>query len=212
MLDWIAGYVARWTGQVEQSTRDLVHWGLHALAGVVYAVFGNVGKAWSDVLTALKWAHREADSFAGYVVGHLAAIVTVDIPRLWSYATAAVKALEQLALRYYHAALAAVQVAEHLAAAAVKSALVWVAAHVYDPLLARAKQLEADLLRWGYYAYQLVTHPDKLAAILLGSLIAFAEASFWRIAAPAGRFALRLIVAQLPAVLRLAEAVVTAVL
>lgn len=212
MLEWIAGYVARWTGYVEQNTRGLVQWGLHALAGVVYAVFGNVGKAWHVLLAALQWMHGEADSFAGWVVLHLTALVTVDLPKLWSYAVAGFRAAAQLASRLYHLALAAAAAAAQLARQLVKDAIGWVITHVYDPLLALAKQLRADLLKWGYAAWWLVTHPDKLAPILLGALIGAAESAFFTIAGPAGRFALRLIVSQLPRLLTLTEAIVKAVL
>ena len=212
MLQWIAGYVARWTGYVEQNTRGLVQWGLHALAGVVYAVFGNVGKAWGDLRTALGWMHQAADYFVAYTVGHLAAIIKVDLPKLWNYAVAAFKAAEQLALHYYRLAVAAIKVAEQLAAHLVAALQAWVVAHVWTPLLALAKQLRADLLKWGYTAWWYITHPGKLAPILLAPLVAAAESSFFAIAGPAGRFALRLVVHQLPKLLTLAEQIVAAVL
>jgi hypothetical protein len=212
MLSWIAGYVGRWSGQVASEVRSLVQWGLHALAGVVYTVFGNVGKAWGWLLTSLQWMHAQADLFAGWVVTHLVQIVTVDIPRLARDAVNYYDAAIAFAGRVWSDAQAAVARALQLAQQYVADALNWVRVNVYDPLFAAAKQLETDLLKWGYYAYQLLTHPATLAGLLLDYLIAAAEAAFDRIAVPAGTFALRLITSQLPRFLKLAEAILTAVL
>jgi hypothetical protein len=212
MLDWIAGYVARWTGYVEQNTRGLVQWGLHALAGVVYAVFGNVGKAWAELALALAWMHKEAGGFAGWVVAVAERIIRLELPRLWSYAVGAFRAAETLATRLWQDAVRRVAAALSIARALVSALWQLVLRDVWQPLMAITKQLRADLLKWGYVAWFYVTHPDKLAPVLLGALIGAAEAAFGRIAAPAGIFALRLIVHQLPALLRLAETIVTAVL
>jgi hypothetical protein len=212
VFDWIKSFVDRWAGLVDSATRDLIHWAVHALAGVVYTVFGNVGGAWHDLFTALHWLRSTAADFAGWVVTHFTWLIKYEIPHLGQLLLSYWHDALNFATRLYHLALSAVEAALNVARHLVDDAITWVRVHVYDPLLARAKQLETDLLKWGYAAWQLVTSPPKLAAILLDALVAAAEAAFDRIAEPAGEFALRLVVHQLPKLLKLAEAILAAVL
>lgn len=211
MLDWIAGYVARWAGVVAAGPRNLVQWGLHAVAGVVYTVFGNVGKAWRDLLGALQWLHARADDFLLQATLWITHIVTVTIPHLAATALGYLKQALAFATQLYHLALAAVAQLEALAKRLIADAVTWVLQHVWKPLDDAVHQLAADLLKWGYYAYQLVTHPAQLAAILLDALVAAALAAFDRIAPIVGEFALRLLVHQLQRWLALAERIFLAV-
>jgi hypothetical protein len=212
MLNWIAGYVGRWAGVVDIHVRDLVHWAIHALASVIYTVFGHVGNAWGDLLAAFKWLHSHAADYVAWTIAHLRQIILVDLPKLAATALGYLKQALAFATTVYHLALAGIARLHDLARQWVADALQFVHDHVYAPLLALARQLRTDLLKWGYYAYQLVTHPDQLAVILLDALIAAAEAAFWRIADPAGRFALRLILSQPLRFARLAETIAAAVL
>lgn len=212
MLTWIAGYVGRWAGVVPNAVRDLVHWGLHALAGVVYTVFGRVGGAWLQLLAALKAVHAAADDFMASVYGHLRQLVLVDLPKLAADALAYYRAGLAFARQLYDSALRAVQLARDYAAALTDSALAWTRQHVLAPLSDLITQLRADLLKWGYTAWYYVTHPDKLAPILLDALVDAAEGSFWRLAGPVGQFALRVVVANAGRFAQLAESIITAVL
>lgn len=212
MLDWIAGFVGRWAASVPSPVRDLVHWAVHALAGVVYAVFGNVGRAWHDMFTAFHWVESTARDLVIWVVRWLTWLIRVAIPRI----DAAILAYWRDALRFartlYDDALAGILRLSRLARQWVDDALKWVRVNVWDPLLADVRQLRADLLKWGYFAYQLVTHPSQLAAILGDALISWAEQQFWRIAGPAGTFALRLVAANVRKFAQLAETILAAVL
>jgi hypothetical protein len=212
MLDWLKGYVARWAGVVDSATRDLVHWAVHALAGVVYAVFGNVGRAWHDLFTAYHWVRSTAADLVGWIVTHLTYIVKHDLPLLAHSILSYWRDALNFATSLYHAALRAVESLAKVARRWVDDAIGWVITHVYDPLLADARQLRSDLLKWGYTAWQIVTHPDRLAAIVGDALISWTEQQFWRIAGPVGTFALRIVVANLRKFVALAETIITAVL
>jgi hypothetical protein len=212
VFDWIAGYVARWASVVPSPIRDLVHWAVHALAGVVYTVFGNVGSAWHDLFTAARWLRSTGADLASWVWLHLSRIVTHDLPLLADKILGYYRDAVNLATRLWHDALAAVEAAAKVARRWVDDALAWVTTHVWDPLVADVRQLRSDLLKWGYAAWQLVTDPAKLASILLGALIAVAEAQFWLVAAPVGTFALRIVTANLRKFLQLAETILAAVI
>lgn len=212
MFDWIAGFVARWAGSVPSAVRDLVHWAVHALAGVVYTVFGNVGGAWHLMFTVLHWLFTSGSDFVKWVVTHLTYLVKVWLPRIEATALALWRDALAFATRLWHDAITRIEQLTQLARRWVDDAISWVVTHIWDPLTADIRQLRADLLAWGYFAYQLLTHPDRLAAIVGDALISWAESQFWRIAGPLGSFVLRLLLANARRFAQLLETIVTAVL
>lgn len=212
MLNWIAGFVDRWRDRIGQDLRDLVHWTVHALAGVVYTVFGNVGRGWRHLWLAFEWLGRQATGFIAETYGWIRQIITTDLPWLWHILLSDIKGVLALIDRVYRTVAAAILAAVRYAESLVRGAIRWTVDHVWAPLKAYADAIYRDLLKWGYAAYQLVTHPDRLAVILLDAMIAAAEAAFWRIAGPAGRFALGLVLHNARRFALLLESIVAAVL
>lgn len=212
MLEWIGAFVGRWSGRVASDVRDVVKWTVHALAGVVYTVFGHVGGAWHEIFSGYDWIRAHVAGFAHDVYNWIQHIVTVDIPYLWHILLSDVKGLIALIGKVLDQAIAAVAAALKAALRAVDDAIKWVIDHVYGPLKAYADQIWHDLLKWGYTAWFYVTHPDKLAPILLNALIAAAEAAFWDVAGPAGRFILGVLLKNAPKLAALLETIIAAVL
>lgn len=212
MLDWIAGFVARWTPVVSNGVRDLVHWGLHALASVVYFVFGAVGKAWNDVVTAIAAAYDQAKRFVTTVGTALEFLIRVYVPRVLAQAEA-----------WWHDALSTAHALAALILADLKADIADITAfindvrqfaitHILVPLTAAIEAIKADIVKYAVFAYNLVTHPDQLAAILIRAMITAAEDIFWDIAEPAGEFALRVVTKNLARWLHLIETIIAAVL
>ncbi len=212
MLNWISGFVGRWSGRVEKDVRDVIKWTVHALAGVVYTVFGHVGGAWREIFSGYDWIRRHTVDFAHDVYNWIRHIVTVDIPYLWHVLLSDVKGLVTLIAKTWDKAVALVEAAFKTALHAVDNAVKWVIDHVYGPLKAFADQIWHDLLKWGYVAWFYVTHPDKLAPILLRALIAAAEAAFWDISEPVGRFIFAILLKNALKLVRLIETILAAVL
>jgi len=211
MLDWIEGYVKRWAAFVLAPIIDLVHWGLHAVAGVVYTVFQHVHAAWLVVHGAATHIADWLEHFGAELVAYIKQIVTVDIPVLWNIMLQNVKGLLADIAKIWGEAQALIQKALDSALLAVASLSKWVIDNVWNPLVASVKQLEADLLKWGYAAWQLLNDPAKLASILLGALVAAAEDAFWSLAGPVGRFALGIVLRNAGKFAQLIEAIVSAV-
>jgi hypothetical protein len=212
MLSWIDGYVFRWAAVVATPIRDCIKWAVYALAGVVYAVFGNVGAAWTLIYDGINWVWTHSGNFAVEAVAWIKQIVTVDIPAVWNRLLAYAVAFDNLISQIWDKAVAAIADAYRRALQAVNDAISWVITHVYDPLKAYADQIYNDLLKWGYAAWQLLNDPGKLAGILLGALIAAAESAFWSIAAPVGKFALSIVLGNATKFASLLETILTAVL
>jgi hypothetical protein len=212
MFTWIAGYVGRWAQVVPDTVRDLVHWGLHALAGVVYAVFGNVGRAWKAVVTAAQWLWRTAGRYVAAVETALRYVIKVYVPAVWHQAEAWWKDALSYADGLYRLALRGIADLRAWAETGLAAVRSWAVTNIWAPLTAGLAQLRSDLLHWGYTAWYYVTHPAALAPLLIDAMVAAAIAAFDRIAPVAGEFALRLVARQPGRWLALLERIVSAVL
>lgn len=212
MLNWIKGFVGRWAGAVDQAVRDLVHWTVHALASVMYAVFGLVGRAWHNVFAAANWLREQADHLGREVFTTLWSIIKRDLPWLAS----ALVAVRNFALRLYHTLLAwawrEIQAAEQLARRLVDDLRQWAYRDIWLPLLHLAADARRDIQRWAWPAFWYITHPDALAGLIGDALVSWLEANAWRVGRRLGTFLLALLVHNLRQVLALVEDVLSAVL
>lgn len=212
MLNWIGDFVGRWSGVVTAPIRDLVHWAVHALASVVYTVFGNVGGIWRDLANAWGLVNRMLDKYIPAVWDAFRRVFLVDLPALWRWITSHVAAAFKLMGQLYDKALAYALGLYHTLVHLLDQLAAWVNTHVLQPLLDITRQLRSDLLKWGYTAWWYLTHPDKLAPLILSALIQAAEDAFWTISGPVLKFILRLVLSNAHRLAQLAETVIAAVL
>jgi hypothetical protein len=212
MFDWIADYVQRWAGVVEAHVLDALHWAVHAAVGVYNDVFTFVGAAWQKFYAAIGLVWRYANQYLIQAALWIIHLVTVTIPVLWVHMLAGVANAINWATTLYNRAVAFANALWLDVLQRIANVITWVTNTIWAPLKAAVEQVASDLLKWGYYAYQLVTHPDQLAVILLDALIAAAEAAFWRIAAPAGAFALKLVMANAARFAQLIETIIAGAL
>jgi hypothetical protein len=212
MLNWISGYVGRWAGRVEAAILDVLHWGLHAVAGVMYAVFANVGKAWARIAGAAWRIETAVHDFAYAIWVQIWRIIRHDIPQLLHWAAAQLNVLWRLAWHLYAVAARDISIAYHAAVNYTYGLYKWVLAHVWAPLVAAVAIVRRDLVAWGYTAWWWITHPAQLADRLLDYLVASLERNSWRVAGTLGTFASHLIFRNIRRLAALAEDVIAAIL
>lgn len=212
MLSWISGFVSRWSGAVSADIRDLVHWTVHALASVMYSVFGLVGSAWHNVWAGANWMREQADHLGHEVFSTLWSVIKRDLPWLAAFITS----VRSLAVRLYNTVTAwawrEIRAAEQLAQRLVGDVRSWAYRDIWLPLEQAATDLRRDLVHWGYTAWWLVTHPDALAARLGDALVSWLEANAWAVGRRLGTFLLALLTHHIRQVLMLLEDVASAVL
>lgn len=212
MLNWIAGFVDRWSGIVAQGIRDLIHWTVHALASVVYTVFGLVGSAWRDVYKATDWLLVSATGFLYETYKHVYRIIVYWIPRILRLIDDWVKWLIRRIEQVTAYLLSRILYYYRLLRTALDIAVRWIVHTLIDPLRAFADHIWKQLIAWGYYAFYYITHPDKLAAVLIRALVGAAENVFWDIAAPVGKFAAGIVLHNAKRIVLVIESILSAVL
>lgn len=211
MLNWLDNLFHRARGVIGGAVSDAIHWAVRGLAAVVFAVFGAVKKAWAVTAGAMADLHKALDVFGASVVRWAAWLWRVEIPRIlrWAQHELARLAADLARLRDW----AIVQLARLTlwVTHQITAVYQWVLRDVYDPLSRAIARTYQDLLKWGYYSYQYITHPERLAELLIMPLVVTFEKYAWQIARQLGTFTLALITANLPKVLALAEDIITAV-
>lgn len=212
MLDWISGWVGRFTGTVDRWVIQLVHWGLHALAAVIETVFRDVTRSWRDFWGAVVALERALADIGAAVYGLAVRVLKYWVPRLWRYITEAAAALARAITWVWHRAVRIV---------AELRATVWgwllglwrmVLRDVWAPLKADADHLWHLLVTWGYTAWWWITHLESLAEAMIWHLAAAIERHAWQLGARMGQFVTALVLHNTRRLVQLAETILAAVL
>lgn len=212
MISWITGWVGRFIGLVGQATIDLVHWGLHALASVINAIFGDVARAWRQIWNAFGAIERACFDFGAAVYGLAVKVLKYWVPRILGEIARAVLALwHGIDWVWTHV----VRLVNELRATAWKWINdLWhmVLRDVWAPLKALADHIYQLLVKWGYTAWWWVTHLPSLAEALVFHLAAAIERHAWELARLLGTFLTALVVRNARRLAQLAEQILAAVL
>lgn len=212
MLDWIAGWAARFLGLVGPAVVDLVKWGLHALAGVINAIFAEVAAAWHDMWAAMLAIERACFDFGAAVYGLAVKTLKYWVPKLLRDLAAAAHALWRgIDWVWAHA----VQLVKELRATAwawINGLWHMVLRDVWKPLKDFADHTYSLLVKWGYTAWWWVTHLPSLAEALVFHIAAAIERHAWALARMLGTFLTALVLHNARRVVQLAEQILAAVL
>lgn len=212
MISWISGWVARFAGLVPQAIRDLVHWGLHALASVINAIFGNVARAWHDLWDAMAQVERACFDFGAAVYGLAVRVLKYWVPRILGEIKAAVLALWHGIDWVWTHAVRLVNELRALAWSWINNLWHMVLRDVWKPLKDLADHIYQLLVKWGYTAWWWITHLPSLAEALVFHLAASIERHAWELARLLGTFLTALVLHNARRLVLLAETILAAVL
>lgn len=212
MLSWLAKYFGSIAGTVGSAVSNAIHYAVHALASVVFSVFGLVGRAWDGLAGAISRFHHYLDVFAQAVVDFAHYVIKTVIPSVVKWAATQLTRLENFITAVWNDLKAAVVALIKRIEAAATAVTNWAIKNIWDPLKKFADLIWADLLKWGYTAWYYITHPDKLAELLINDIVTSLERHAWSIAQRLGSFTLALISRNLPRIIQLIEDILTAVI
>lgn len=212
MLNWLDRFWNNVRGKVGNGIADAVHYAEHAIMAVVLSMFTAIQIAisiWQRATAAVSSALTE---FMGAVHQFVTWVTAVAIPALSRWVQAGLTELKNGILSLAKSAYGLIVKLGAQIVKAYQDLSSWVLRNVWDPLTARIKQLENNLLKWGYTAWWYITHPAALADLLILDIARSAEKRAWTLAGMLGKFTLSLVVRNLPKLIALVEDIVTAVL
>jgi hypothetical protein len=80
MLGWLSGIIRKGVHLLGEGAGDLGSLALQGITAVVSFIFGDVGSAWDDMVTAWHYLQQVGSALDGHVVAALIRLITYDIP------------------------------------------------------------------------------------------------------------------------------------
>ena len=211
MLGWLDRFFGGVASSIGSAVSSAVHWALHALASVVFGVFGAVRGAWARFNDAVGALGHALDTFGlamyqfgGYVLHHL-------IPAILKWAAAQLARLSADLAKLYDYVKLAFDAAYKWIDRQIHDVTQWAIRDIWDPLKAYADQIWSDLKLWGYTAWWWITHLADLAEAMVFHIVASIEKHAFQVARMLGIFFTALIRANLKQLILLIEDIITAV-
>jgi phenylpyruvate tautomerase PptA (4-oxalocrotonate tautomerase family) len=212
MLGWLDRFFSAAAGTIGGAVSNAIHWAIHAAMAVVLSVFGLVTGAWSVLVDAYHLFLSGLDRFTAEVIRFASYVVHDLIPRVVRWAERELAKLSAALAAVYRDLIRAVNDLILRIAAAVRSVTAWVIREVYDPLRKYADLIWADLLKWGFYAWSVLTHLAAFADTFLMYLVRALEKQAWAVAKQLGTFTLAILHTQLKTIISVIEDILTAVI
>jgi hypothetical protein len=209
MLAWLDKFFSGVASTIGQPISNAIHWAVHALAAVIFGVFGLVGKAWSGLVDGVRKFHAALDDYAAEIIKFATWVTRTAIPAIYKWATGELAKLSvALAGLGHDLTTLSVSLLARITSA-IAGVTDWVITTVYDPLSAAVKLVAANLLKWGFTAYQYITHPQTLADLLIMPLITSLQNNAYAIARLIGDFIVTALRANAVKIAKLLEDIVT---
>jgi hypothetical protein len=161
---------------------DVERWIVGAI-NAVYSFFnGLIQQVWIAIQAvgyAIQWYVRILSETLNSLNTLAEYILTKVIPSVVSWATNELAKLRNFAVGVYNWAVSQIRLLGTVLLAEIQKVVQWVLRNVWDPLYNLIKGILHWITNEGAYVYYLLTHPDKLAALLgkyiLGSWIALGQ-------------------------------------
>lgn len=166
ILGWIDDHTLGYLGRGWQWAVQKVKEGLHALTSWIQTIVSHVGDAWDTMVDGFVAVRHALNWLASEVYGTLGWVIQSAIPGVYRWASGQ---LSTLAGRVQGLAQWAARTVAGLIdriAHAAQAVQRWVTANVYRPLAGWVKDIYVKLREWAWTAWQLVTHPQRLAALV----------------------------------------------
>lgn len=212
MFGWIRRMYDAVAGDIDETVRRWVHDLVNGLYGLLHLIFGDVGKAWNVLVNAILLAWRAVDTFTEAVWYKLWIILRSIIPAVIREYRRLIHDVNVYAHDVLNWAQRAISSVEHAIERGLRDVENWVIRDIWNPLKSAFDTAWHWITHEGAVAWYYISHPADLAALLFDHLIAKLEADAWSVAERLGKFALSLVVRNLPRFAKLAEDIIDAIL
>lgn len=170
MLNWLSGLWNNVTGASAGLWRSF----LSVIQSVYGFIDGEVSTIYRDIQVtedAIGRLASEVDGFISATFGTFARWTEGEISSVSAYVSRGLSDAENYATDIYHWAASGLDSLRGWAEAAVSDTRSWVVSDIWNPLDIRLSAATAWIGREGAYAYDLLTHPDRLSAFLVTYLL-----------------------------------------
>lgn len=212
MINWIERWFHDGTSYLARKALHWVHVALHAIAGIVTGIVGNVRLAWQDLQHAVWYAFEQATYGAELTYHAIWWLVNRGIPFVYRYIIAHVKYLEsaiaKAATLALHDAIALFDQAEKY----TREFTAWFHANIVAPIDNSLHNAWHWINVHGEYAWKLVTHPDRLADLIVAHFAGAIMRASDGVAITIGTTILHILTKQLGRVARIAEQIISSAL
>lgn len=207
MLNWLRSIYNGGKGVLT----DIEKW----LAGAINAVYSYFGGLINQIWSGISVLSNSLDSFVKWVENgisdlyHLAQwIIDVGIPRIVNWAENELAKLASYLAQLRDWAISELKSLGNWALGELNKLAQWVLKNVWDPLW----NAVSGVIRWvqkeGAYVYYLITHPDKLAAILGQYVLANAMSLGRKFAKPFVKWLVHNMVREVPSIASVIEDII----
>ncbi len=174
-----------------------VHDLIRGMWSVLDTIFGNVNDAWHDVWKAADSVWRATTKF-GIAAWHaLYDLARIIIPGIVRWAGRELTRLDHYITNVFRWAIRELTVLRHWIDHLISALTRWVMVHIWDPLWRSLTEAWKWIYHDGMILWYYITHPLKLAGLLLDPMIVQLEKDAWRIGALLGQFFFGLIIHNL---------------
>lgn len=207
MLNWLKGLYNGAKGVLS----DIEKWVVGAL-NVVYSYFDNlISQAWRGIQTlanAVNNAIAKIESTLYSLYTSIQWVITKGIPQLANWALNELRKLADYIKAVYNWALGELKRLETWARGEFDKLTQWVIHHIWDPLWTAITSTVKWIEKEGAFVYYLLTHPDKLAALLGQYILAQWMNLGKKFAKPFTRWLVHNIIAEIPSVSGIIEDII----
>lgn len=190
---------------------DIEKW----LAGAITAVYSFFNNLIDQIWSALRILGNSITTFAGWVESgitdlyHLIRwVIDVGIPRVLQWAESELAKLASYLSQLRDWAISQLEKLGQWALSELNKLTQWVLKNVWDPLW----NAITGAIRWiekeGAYVYYLITHPDKLAAVLAQYILSNIMMLGRRFAKPFVRWLLHNMISEIPSISSIIEDII----
>jgi hypothetical protein len=212
MPSWLRTLIfGGWAG-VADEIKQLLNQALGGLASWIQSLFGTSKQAWTELWAAFDGLAQDTDYFGNRVWLNLNWTGRSVIPSLARYVDAFNRRQDSWNAKW-HALLWQRDAQNHdFTVSQIGAAKLWALGAIFLPLSKLIIALTADVLKWAYWAFQLLNDPPRLAGMLLWPLTAVMEATWEAWTLSVGDWVGKLILHNLLKVIHLAEQILSDVL
>lgn len=209
MITWLYNLIFGQSYAVSGDTRNLIWDALHGFTSWVQKILQNTSDAWQNIYMRMWNLDSGTWGFGQAVYWKFWRLYKQDIPFIKKEASDRSDQIFHWANNYIGYVINRVNSIRSEAWLWIVGLTFMVVHVIIPPIMALLHTLADQMLKWAFVAWDLVTHPPKLASLLFWPLFAIFKVNPFAIGRTIGDWALKLVLAEFIKSSQLVEEIIT---